>query len=241
MEIYNLKYEELKKIILSSKKNHYGITNRIIPVANGAIKINLNLVKKICNEQTKENDFMEFFQNNGTYFLPVEKIDTKQISYLESISNNIKLTKMPKGIVRVNDLDIATLLNYHEGYHWLSYLEDITFEEYYHLVFNLLEEIRELENNDLYHINLDTRHVIYNEIKPQIVSIDGKNLKYNVHNYQQKEEYRMNMYRRFTSIFLELINRTVDVDFRKEFSYEEIMNVNYEKAKALVKKIERKL
>lgn len=99
----------------------------------------------------------------------------------------------------------------------------------------LLDKIHELAQNGLCHLALNHSHVIYNGVEPCIVSVDGKNMAYNM-SRSEREINIETMYVQFALLYLDLITKTVDISFLNEFSNDNFNSFNYCKAKELVKR-----
>ena len=232
MEVkYNL--EELKEFIQNGKKINYGKIGSTVLYNGKLIKFD-NAIYNYLKKSSNSSYQIESFLYNAC--LENHFIDLKQLDYLISKQDKVKLTKFPEGICTLNDLPIGILLPYYDGYRYsLQFLDDISNEELYSILKSVLLRIKELEENGIYKLDLTAKSVLYNGISPKIVDLHGSKLKYG-----EDDNYKATVYNEYIMFFHSLLKSVADPKIHERFA--DVFNLdinNYEDCYKVVKRLEK--
>ena len=209
MEELRLTCKELKNIFNESKVIGNGYFGIVLDYHDKLYKIDNCLYKKATYSD------MYLFKNNvEKYYEYGDNFnDPKQIELLTNIQNNVKLTKLPKGIITIKDINnekvCGIILPYHKGYENLDKFPLSHKKDLLIILKKLLLAAKELENNqisqedfagyatdgDIYKRNYN---VLYKGLDVQIIDMSGKLVKV-------QDEYlsSCNMYRSLSNILID--------------------------------------
>ena len=232
--------EELKNIIDNGKMIGKGFFGTVFTYKDKLIKLNNNLYnllkgkdssmsKETIEEYYKLSDQREDFN------------DRSQIEYLSSIQKDVKLTKLPEGIVtlkdvnyKVNGISPGVIIPYHENHQKLEKLSKKDYQKVLIILKNLLLAVRELADNriaqeDLIEANSNNKHnkynVMYKDTTPQIIDLSGDFIMEGKYFINAKE-----MYKQLGNIIFDFI----DEDNREDLT-------SFEENKELLDDFERKI
>ena len=213
MEEINLTPKELKSIIDKEKAIGFGFFGAVITYGSKLLKIDKGLYQKLKDAQVYESNYIvdTYYHNNGKKDFQ----DRNQIEELVNKQKDIKLTKLPLGIITLKDVskdiyDISPgiIIPYHKGY---DKLENLNYKNYKRLLIilkKLLLAVKELEDNriaqeDLIQYNefdivKRQTNVLYKDYTPEIIDMSGFFVKVGNTYIDSK-----NMYRDLSDIFLD--------------------------------------
>lgn len=212
MEIkYN--FENIKKFITEGYQISCGNNNSYI-YHDGILA---NFCKELLdafrrNKNIKEDDVKRIFCNNKGE-LTNSFVDLSKLNYLNKVSKDITLTKLPEGVFYLDNIPIGTIEPYFKGYHWLHFLEDVSHKEMYALLKNILIRLHELEQNGVYRLALDRNNIMYNGKKPQLVDMMDKSVICG-----KDKSLKQNVYANYLDLLYDIIHRqSFDARLYKEF------------------------
>lgn len=180
MEILNLSTKELSNIVNNNETigcGSYGII----------FKLDGNTLFKF-----KYKDFIEEFEKEGR-IINLKKLKnvskkikilkdvyngedpTENIKNIIKLQNKIKLTKLTKGLVLVNDFCVGYLLHYHKNMENLyDYLikNDLSLDVRKNIYNKIEKAVKELYYNNIFVCDLTTRNILFNPKTNEIQLID---------------------------------------------------------------------
>lgn len=221
IELINLSTDEfknLKKVGCGTDGKVFSYTNKIL------LKIyreNLTKIKKMNELMNKEDKIYErgslrkikfddpltYFAYDGSENIRLRSIDALKKAVIKQ--KHIKRTNLPKGIVKIDNNFAGCIIEKANGTQ-IHKLTGMPLKYKYKIIKNLLLDVEELLNNNVYHVDLSNSpyakvgyideddnfkfmnghsHVLVNPIslKTNIIDLDGKSTKY-MERYNEKAE-----------------------------------------------------
>lgn len=204
----NLNYtsSEMKTIIDNSKLiSDNGFSSTVFLHGNNLIKLDKNLYSllKVNSLYLADRVFKNVYMWNKVPF-----VDLEQIEYLQSVQPNIKLTDFDLGVVLVNDRVCGINLCNHTDYKDLTYL-DTNLETSLKILENILLAIKELEDNEISHLDLSkaqkggnpTLNILYKNTDIKLCDLSGKFITYGS-NFNKE-----GMYLEYVNVYKFLLNK----------------------------------
>ena len=213
MEELRLSPLEFKNIIDYESIIGHGNFGTIITYKDKLLKIDNYLFSKIKNNNSyySKKIIEDYYKNDIRDF-----DDKKQIEYLSNIQKNVKLTKLPEGIITLKEVDSkimnvspGIIIPYHKDYQKLEKLPLDNYKSILIILRKLLLSLRELEENKISQEDLasygedcviyDRKYnVLCKDETPEIIDMDGFYVKVG-DNFVSCD----NMYREFCNIILD--------------------------------------
>lgn len=183
---------ELKQLIDKSKIIGEGIHITIFEYGSDLIKLDSTLYNllRYNSENCAERQYRSHYSldnedtHNETYREFRSLVNPRQIERLVAKKDNIILSQLPKGIVKLGDFFPGTIIPYHKEHLDLSELPRSDHKLLLEILKKLLLSIKELADNkiahhDLVHYNVYAPHrrgynVLYKDNTPQIIDFDSR-------------------------------------------------------------------
>ncbi len=188
MEVLKISPRKLKELIEEGQfigKGHYG---SVFTYQDRLIKLDNILYDLLKNNDIALSEKKVYYRYLGGR----EDFDSEeQIYWLSEKQKDVKLTKLPQGILKLTDAGYSNngiipgiIIPYHKDYDKLENLPIDDKKRVYLILKSLLEKIKELEDNqisqeDLYHptgINERDYNVLYKDYNPEIIDLSGVNV-----------------------------------------------------------------
>ncbi len=233
--------EELKNIIDNGKTLGKGFFGTVFTYKDKLIKLDNSLYNLLkINDPILAREVVE-----DHYKFPDQREDFNnrdQIEYLSGMQKNIKLTKLPEGIVtlkdvnsKINGISPGIIIPYHMNHQKLEKLSKKDYQKVLIILKNLLLAVRELADNriaqeDLIEANSKNKHkynVMYKDTTPQIIDLSGDLVAEGDYFINAKE-----MYKQLGSIIF---------DFADETNIKRVDLSSFEENKELLEEFERKI
>ena len=207
MEELKMTPKELSRIMYNVDvigKGYYGVVFEY----NGKL---IKMDKKLCNlfEKNLFKNSDELFKEYSDDFYFEQFVDLEQIEHLSDLQDKIKLTKMPQGVVKMNDMYTGIILTPHYNHIKLNKFPKGNYKELLLLLRNLLLEVRELEDNGILHTDLKRTaqfsigheyNILYKDVTPQLIDLDGYLVRYkDINSYAE-------MYQQLAEIIIDFFN-----------------------------------
>lgn len=172
--------------------------------------------------------------------------DIKQIEWLSGKQKDVKLTKLPQGVLRLVDVNYQNvglipgiIIPYLKGYDKLEKFDKRNQKNVLIILKRLLEEVRELEENhisqeDLYHpsgIVNRNYNIMYKDDNPMIIDMSGVNI-----NCGDKYKDSKSMYIELGQVIIDFLNY-----YHIESPYPRWYTDTFDKNKELVSELEGKI
>ena len=185
MKELNVSPEELKNIIENGRILGKGFFGTVFTYQDKLIKLDntlYNLLK--INDKTLSRNIVEDFYRFDDRC--VDFNNRSQLEYLASKQKDIKLTKLPEGIVtlkdvspRITGISPGIIIPYHKNHQKLELLSKKDYQKVLIILRKLLLAVKELADNKISHEDLRSRNkkeeynVLYKGDTPQIIDLSG--------------------------------------------------------------------
>ncbi len=204
MEELKLSPSELKEIIAQGKivgSGEYGI---VFTYKDRLIKLDRYVYEIIRQNHARWlNEELDKYYEYGRRYL----FDPEQIEELVKRQKNVRLTRLPEGILsfrdtssRVMEFNPGIIIPYHRGYHKLEELDPHDTKTVLIILKKLLMIAQELENNEICQediaqyedFEIEKRHynILYRGTTPQMIDMSGYFVRVGNEFYSAKNMYR---------------------------------------------------
>lgn len=161
----NYSFIEFYNLLLNSKYINEGEYGIVILYNDTLIKISRSLYYDMLNGLSQE----EFLKNSKKY----GKIDIRQMEYLNSKQEIIKYSKLPLGLINMENIPCGMILPYHYGYHKINESNDFSLKERITIILKCYRSIEELNDCGIYYLDIARRNIMYNGQDIQFIGFDG--------------------------------------------------------------------
>ena len=188
MEVIEITPKKLKNIIDNNKMIGKGYYGAVIEYGDQLIKVDIDLYKKLKDKNIYNVDYA--LCEHYKYEFDRDFQDRKQIEILASKQKDVKLTKLPKGIIilksdskEINGISPGIITYYHRNHKKLEDLNPHDYKRVLVILKKLLLAVKELEENKIsqndlvhyedYEIEKRNTNVLYKDNTPEIIDMSG--------------------------------------------------------------------
>ena len=204
MEEIKMSPKNLKEAIDNGKLIGSGFLGAIFEYKDKLIKLDKTLYDLL---KINDSSFARDVIDDKYKYMKNDFNDRNQLEYLFSKQKDVKLTKLPTGIITLTDVDTRNigispgiLIPYHRNHDKLETLSRDEYKKVLIILRKLLEAVRELADNKIaqedfvqynrFDNNARGYNVMYKDTTPEIIDLSGEMIKAGTDFVDAKEMYR---------------------------------------------------